>query len=37
MQLVYHVGTKLKKVLVINRDYRLYRVSIIFMKEELGF
>lgn len=37
MQELYHVGTNVSKVLIINREIRPDRITMIIVKEELGF
>ena len=37
MQQLYHVGTNVSKVLIVNREIRPNRITMIIVKEELGF
>jgi L-lactate utilization protein LutC len=37
MQKLYKMGTELNKVLIINREFRPNRVTMIIVKEEVGF
>jgi hypothetical protein len=37
MQQLYHVGTAVSKVLIVNRELRPNRITMIIVKEELGF
>jgi len=37
MQQLYHVGTAVNKVLIVNRELRPNRITMIIVKEELGF
>ena len=37
MQELYHVGTNISKVLIVNREIRPNRITMIIVKEELGF
>jgi len=37
MQELYHVGTNVSKVLIVNREVRPNRITMIIVKEELGF
>jgi len=37
MQELYHVGTNVSKVLIVNREIRPNRITMIIVKEELGF
>ena len=37
MQQLYGVGTNINKVLIVNRELRPHRVTMIIVKEELGF
>ena len=37
MQQLYHVSTSVSKVLIVNREFRPNRITMIIVKEELGF
>jgi hypothetical protein len=37
MQQLYHIGTSMNKVLIVNREFRPGRMTMIIVKEELGF
>lgn len=37
MQQLYHMGTAVSKVLIVNRELRPNRITMIIVKEELGF
>lgn len=37
MQELYHVGTNISKVLIVNREIRPNRITMIIVKEEIGF
>jgi len=37
MQKLRKVGTELNKVLIINREFRPNRITMIIVKEEIGF
>jgi hypothetical protein len=37
MQELYHVGTNVSKVLIVNKEIRPNRITMIIVKEELGF
>ncbi len=37
MRQLYNVGTSVNKVLIVNREFRPGRITMILVKEELGF
>ena len=37
MQQLYHVGTNLSKMLIVNREIRPNRITVIIVREEIGF
>jgi hypothetical protein len=37
MQELYHIGTNISKVLIVNREIRPNRITMIIVKEEIGF
>ena len=37
MHQLYSVGTSISKVLIVNREIRPERITMIIVKEELGF
>jgi hypothetical protein len=37
MQQLYNMGTSVNKILVVNSEFRPKRITMIIVKEELGF
>jgi hypothetical protein len=37
MQQLYHMGTSVNKILIVNREFRTGRITTIIVKEELGY